>query len=418
MLASLNQIAIVAASPPGQTGVGQHYMSELVSTLNGSSLHVVALLKHESEWCDEDRAELDSTTVLPRRYEFAKRVGPPWLNQRVANAAFQIKTLRYAKQLSVQIEHYVGQNSCDRVLLVMESPLTFLIAAQLTKSSAFSSTLLVWDHPDHVLSSFGHSGYRRRVLRQAFDGAVAAADNAITVAPALAQLVQSMNAGLDIRLFRCPAKPVDAVRPGGERLPAAGATDRPFVIGFAGSVTAPDELEFLQTTLDTMNWKVGDRPIILRLFGMRFTVSAMAARRIEYCGFLRNQTDLLNQLSDCDLCFLPQPFAPEKRLIAEYSFPTKLSTYLDAGCPVLLLAPPNASLSRYREGHVNRSDWCSDLGFQVDQLDPIQLRRLLEELGRAPDQMRAARFRLGKCIRSEFSADEGSKNVRSAMGLN
>lgn len=99
---------------------------------------------------------------------------------------------------------------------------------------------------------------------------------------------------------------------------------------------------------------------MLRLVGCRVLLDASAPQRIEYFGRQRTVSDAVKVLADCDVLYLPQPFANELRPLAHFSFPAKLATYLASGRPVVLHAPEHGSLvpffKRYPFG-----TWCSSL---------------------------------------------------------
>ncbi len=86
-----------------------------------------------------------------------------------------------------------------------------------------------------------------------------------------------------------------------------------------------------------------ERKVILRMAGTRYLLEPRGPQQIEYFGW-RSVEETIEILSEADLLYLPQPFAESLRPLAELSFPTKLSTYLAAGRPVLLHAPSYASV--------------------------------------------------------------------------
>ena len=121
-------------------------------------------------------------------------------------------------------------------------------------------------------------------------------------------------------------------------------TDRQeVVLGYAGSITAADAFECLIRALDTAGWRIAGRQVVLRLMGARYTFEPRGPQRIEYYGW-QPVEQAVALLSTADLLYLPQPFTAQLRELAELSFPTKLSTYLAAGRPVVLHAPAHASV--------------------------------------------------------------------------
>ena len=62
-------------------------------------------------------------------------------------------------------------------------------------------------------------------------------------------------------------------------------------------------------------------------------------------GWLPEQA-MLHRLATANFCYLPYWFTPAKRRHAEFSFPTKFTTYLAAGRPVLYHGPAYAGITR------------------------------------------------------------------------
>ena len=116
------------------------------------------------------------------------------------------------------------------------------------------------------------------------------------------------NPALPVQLFRSPVQAF-----GSMCIRSKSVKEKDFVIGFAGSVTAPDELALLQRALDRLQWQVDGRQITLHLIGKRFTLTSSSHRRVQYCGFLPSRSDVVAALAECDICFVPQPFSPTRK---------------------------------------------------------------------------------------------------------
>lgn len=409
---NVQRIGIVTCSPPGENGVGQNYMRDIVDALSGHQVHMFAVLKDQAEWRDQDRRCIAGYDVLGRRYEYRKGFGPGVIGRLSADVAFNAVTVPHAKRLAKQIIESIACNQLDRVLVVLESPLLMLVADAICKHAACPVQILVWDHPEHIAKNFGHCSTRQRKLLATFRSVVSQSDGAITVAESLKQYLSNVNPGLSIRLFRCPVC-IDQRDPQTTDRPC----ESPFTIGFAGSVTAPDELELLQQSLDRLHWRVDGRPIVLRLFGKRFVLSASHGRNVQYRGFLPTQRDVIQGLAECDVCFLPQPFSSARRLVAEYSFPTKLSTYLSSGKPILVLAPGYASLSKYQCHGENTSANESLLGFQCESSSVEVMSELIQRIVRDESYYEFALKRTTVCAEKSFRADAGALNVRTVLGV-
>jgi hypothetical protein len=143
-------------------------------------------------------------------------------------------------------------------------------------------------------------------------------------------------------------------------------------IGFAGTLYDQSQLNCLIAALNLMGWSIDGRPISLRLIGnfYRFTELSGPAN-IELLGW-RSTEDTRRLLSECDFAYLPVPFAARYLEFARLAFPTKLSAFLAAGCPVLVHAPDFAAPVPF----------CREQGFGVacTSMDASTLKQAIEEL--------------------------------------
>jgi len=77
-------------------------------------------------------------------------------------------------------------------------------------------------------------------------------------------------------------------------------------------------------------------------------------------------------LAEADILFLPFSFDPRMRHVTETSLPTKLSEYLASGVPILVHAPPYATVARYCRDY--------ECGVVVDEKDPEKLLAAVQQL--------------------------------------
>ena len=107
------------------------------------------------------------------------------------------------------------------------------------------------------------------------------------------------------------------------------------------------QFNMLLEALNLCGWKIGDRPIFIRMIGNWFRFNGMSFPcNIELMGW-RSTDETSHLLSECDLNFLPIPFSEEWQDLAVLCFPTKLSTYLSSGRPVFVYGPDYASSIKF-----------------------------------------------------------------------
>ncbi len=115
-----------------------------------------------------------------------------------------------------------------------------------------------------------------------------------------------------------------------------------FIIGFAGQCYAKDEINLLILSLEDLKWKIGEKEIVLKLYGAAFPEEYYKNPNIEINSFIR-QEQLIETLKECNLLYCPYWFSKEYQKACRLSFPGKLIRYLTTGVPVLLHGPEYAS---------------------------------------------------------------------------
>lgn len=259
----------------------------------------------------------------------------------MARAGVDLRLAPYVRRHLGGIVAFARAAGVTRVIGVLDSPTAILLAEPVARALGCPLHSLVWDMPDYLLNKTGHSSVSSKPVLRAFDRAMHCSTRVAVMSHAMQEEIESRHSVETVILHQ----PVDPAW-----LPAANsepAQADEFVIGFAGSVTARDEMEVLMEALDRCGWVLAGRPVRVRVFGLRLVCQASTARRIEYRGYLAEVADVVAELAQCELLFLPQPFGHAHERFSRYSFPTKLTTYLAAGRPILLLAPPFATLSRF-----------------------------------------------------------------------
>jgi hypothetical protein len=109
-------------------------------------------------------------------------------------------------------------------------------------------------------------------------------------------------------------------------------------IAFAGQGYASHEITKFINALDSIDWYLDGRRIILNIFGKIHLESSNASSMIINRGWFHYEK-LPEELSKCDLAFLPYPSEGILEKVAFTSFPSKLCSYSSANLPVLYVGP-------------------------------------------------------------------------------
>ncbi len=338
-------ILLIAASPPGDFGVGQLFMRSLL--LHAPARFVVAALlgRHEPDYQAPSDLGILAALNLLRRFEPAFR---PWSNRLshlTAAMAVRARLEPRVNRLLGPLAVFAQQHEVEALFVVLECPTTMLLAAPLADRLGLPLVTLVWDTPEHILGQLGHRGISQRRILHGFHQAMKRSQRVAVMSEAMRDRYEGEYGARCVVLHQ-PIEP-DWDPPYAQE--KSEPTD--VVIGFAGSDTARSEMLMLLAALDRLQWRIHGRPVILRIFGLRFVCEGRVPQRIDYRGYLPDVGDVIQGLSTCDLLFLPQPFAAEAEAFTRYSFPTKLTTYLAARRPILMLAPESSALTAFFRCH-------------------------------------------------------------------
>ncbi|WP_303166891.1 glycosyltransferase [Phascolarctobacterium sp.] len=120
-----------------------------------------------------------------------------------------------------------------------------------------------------------------------------------------------------------------------------------FHIGYSGQIYSKNEFSAFIDSLDSIKWTYQGKRIILYVFTDYIdTVILKQHPNIKSSGWIP-QEELLKRLSCMDLCYCPYRFDKKFEVIARLSFPSKLTSYLKSGVPVLVHAPVYSSISNF-----------------------------------------------------------------------
>lgn len=319
--------------------------------------------------------------------------GSAALLRSTANSRRELELLKAA-------EAQARGHGAELVWAVLDSPMAISLASRLAHRLRLPLVTTVWDDIAHNTRYFQLDRLAARQVRLRFDQALAASQACAVIGESM-QAAYQQRYGVHCVVVR-HGLPLDLHRPVRREPPA----NDPIRIGFAGSVTARSAFEALLEGLDSLGWQLDGRPIALRLMGHRFDVTSSRPRRIEVLGF-QSVPATVDLLAECSLNYLPQPFEPDWAPFAELSFPTKLTTYLAAGVPLLLHTPPHGSLRGFFDRY--------PFGVRVDDLNPATMADGMRRLLGDPEQYRQAGEVMVRTLREEFTEERFHTDFRAVM---
>lgn len=391
MPAEQRRILLLTGTAPRPDGVGGIILHDLAAFLPPGTLSVAYVLDAAGTSCDETTPNGDPMRIVPvpfqRRPE--SRWGRPgraldWVSMRKANQRHVSAGVRACVE-------YARAQCVDEVWAVLDTPAATAMAVPVAEALGVPLRTTVWDDVEHNVRHFGLDRFTAARFRKNFGDAIRRSERVAVIGETMQAEYERLHGKRGVILrhgAEQPSTPDVQLQRNGE-----------LRVGFAGSVSARSAFDCLLKALDRLAWSINGREVTLVLMGQRFDLWSNVPRRIECLGY-RSVDETIRILSGCRVNFLPQPFEADWRAFAELSFPSKLTTYLAARVPILLHAPPNASLpaffARYPFGAycdaldvdqlaVLLVNLCSDQGLQASACDAA--RRALD------DEFSVARFR-------------------------
>lgn len=329
---------LLTGTAPASPGVGGVILRDLVQIAGPQNCRCLWLAsKYDRQVPYLSDVE---TVVHTRRFETGYRPVRGIVGEMICGAAMRLLRPAMLQQSCNTAEYLIHQHRPDFLLAVLDSPASVQLAYEIHRRTGIPLRTIVWDDVEVVCRERQLDRWTRRWIRESFSRTLRASERIAVICENMRDAYRSEH-GVDSFILRHGVARSESDP--GRRRQAPGDCD---IIGFAGSITAPDCLNSLVKALDQIGWHLNGRNIGLRLLGCRYTFDSRQPQRIEYFGW-RPVAEARDLLAECSCLYLPQTFSMDSRRFSELSFPTKLSTYVAAQRPILLHAPAYSSLSGF-----------------------------------------------------------------------
>jgi hypothetical protein len=254
---------------------------------------------------------------------------------------------------------FAKANKTEMIWNVVQGQTMIKTVRPLAKKALLPYIIQIWDPPTWWLMENGFDKFTKRSILNEFGAAIKNSECCITASEAM------NNEYIKRYAPRC-AIPVILGFDSSRVLPNAMNPNN-FVIALSGQIYAKQEFLSLVAALNLLEWKHNGKHIALRLYGRYYNVFNniifSSSANIILQGWL-SQDELLPELAAANLLYCPYWFDESFREEASLSFPSKLSTYLKVGKPVLFHGPdyssPGIFLKKYNAGYI-----CTSLDPQV-----------------------------------------------------
>lgn len=326
--------------PPDSRHAGGIWLAEFARLIPDGKLDICLLVQPgEREASKSERPYHRVVAMRERGLTFLPRRA-----RSLSRPAFDLIQRRaHTERIVREIAKFANAVHSELLLVTLTGPTTLAIASQLGERLRMPLLTLVWDPPEYYLQS---AFQLNKLSRQSY---VALFGRALSSARACIVMTDAMKARYEQRYgARCIVAhhglPRDLWRPGAYNDDARTAE---LVIAYAGSMYARQEWHALLAALDKTKWRIAGRDVRVRLYGAHLDyMAASVPRCIEFLGW-HDEDSTVAELSRASVAYLPYWFDQRFELATRLCFPTKLSTYVAAGCPILFHGPPEASAATF-----------------------------------------------------------------------
>lgn len=338
-------LALAGASPSEQHG-GEIYLAEACRHFPEGRISRFAIThptySRPTDWLGIPIAYADH----PREHGM-QRLG------RLAAMASALPLHMYIRKLCVpalveEVVRFGEAQSVDLVWALLDSPTLMGVAWRVARKLSLPLVVSVLDPPERWTQEHRFASMAEKAFLVDFEKSLRAARSVAVISEGMQEEYQR-RFGLRCILLR------HGVHPSFVRPPAPPRSGPELIIGLAGSLYGHEAQTTFFRALESSGWKIAGRDVRLRVLANSFHLHAASAANIEFLGW-RSVPETICLLNDCDLLYLPYWFDARFRYTSRMCFPTKLTTYLAAGRPVLVHAPsfsePARFVGRYAAGEI------------------------------------------------------------------
>lgn len=297
---------------------------------------------------------------------------------------------------------FARENQVELVWSVVQGQSMIRLANLVARYSKLPYVVQVWDPPEWWMMENCVDTHTTALVMKVFGAILKRAECCIAASWAMAEDYRQR--------FHCQkAIPVILGFPSGLAAPKGKKDTNKFVIALSGQIYAAEEFYALLHTLNRMHWNYREKQIIVRLYGTHVSLYASEPSYFEFRGWI-DQDELLPELADADLLYCPYWFSDRYKLPASLSFPSKLSTYLKTGVPVLMHGPEYASPRRFLEEH--------NAAYICGSLDPAEIEKTLIQIMEQPKEERTVVAQRGYQALQQYLTEARMKQAFfQALGL-
>lgn len=395
------RLLCLSCTPPGPQGVGGIILRDLFSLLPEGSLAGYFPVGDPSAAQLPDELARIPVVFSQVRHEraWSSRLGLP--GRAIAGSLNQLAFRRHVQGLIREAVALGERHRAEAVWAILDAPTSIAMAEPLARQLGKPLIALVWDDAAHLTQSLGLDRLAASFMLRHTARTLKSADRCAVIGETMQRRYAEDYGTRSVILRHGLAS--SALQP----LRAQDNAEPVFSLGFAGTMNAPCAFHALLAALESCDWQIASRAIELRLVGPRFDMRTNKPALFRSYGW-RSVSETIRILAGCDATYLPQPFGEDRRTMAELSFPTKLTTYLATGRPILLHAPTYASLPQYHQQQ--------PLGLLCGSMEPAAIVAALEQLICDSDLYARAAADARQAYRRDFTEERFRGSFAELLG--
>ena len=286
--------------------------------------------------------EFDGTPykTTPKPIQSAYSTVSGFLGQAISYLVELYRSKITTKIIAKDIITFAKEQNATAIWCTLQGQTMIQLANEVRAGTDLPLYTTIWDPPGWWLRDNKVDKYSSKRYLGEFDKALKSSHCVMTASRSMSTYYTEHHgancvnvvAGLDESLVKSPKTTLN--------------DDQNIIITIAGQLYARKEIDTLVNLLNTLQWNIIGKKIILRMIGAHANLYSSHPCNIEYLGWY-NQGELINKLAESDILYCPYWFSHEFSQEANLSFPSKVPRYMAAGRPILFHGPKNCSPAMY-----------------------------------------------------------------------
>jgi glycosyltransferase involved in cell wall biosynthesis len=337
-LSGVPKVLLLVNSRPWGSGTGEHYLRSLAIHLPQGALCRYSTIQEKPPTDHVEWLGFPSTVTEVRL---------PALPVLSSLAYVRFRMGGGLQRLLRSVVAFSERERPELIWAVLSSPGIYMLAHRVAASLKLPLVCSVLDPPEYLIENLHFDPLVCRMVKEEFKADMLASRRIAVMSEEMGDEYARIY-GVPCTVIRSGVHP-SLLAP--ER--AVDSNPNELVIGFAGSMYAKKEWRALLRSIESIKGVLHGRKIKIRFVGRWPRLGVSRTALAEHHQPV-SPAEAIRLMSEVNLCYLPYWFDHRHARTARLSFPSKLSTYVAAGRPVLYHGPadstPTHFLAKYAVG--------------------------------------------------------------------